>query len=48
MEITDLFNILTSSNNTETILSEAFSKLCLVKVFQLPPQKDIDFQPNII
>lgn len=45
--MTELFNIPTLSNNTETILSEVFSTLCLVKV-SLLHKKDIVFQPNII
>lgn len=45
--MTEQFNILTLSNNTETILSEVFSTLCLVKVPQLH-KKYIGFQSNII
>lgn len=45
--MTEIFNIPTLSNNTETILPEVFSALCLVKVSQLH-KKDIGFQPNII
>lgn len=45
--MTKLFNIPTLSNNTETILSDVFSTLCLVKV-SLLHKKDIVFQPNII
>lgn len=45
--MTELFNIPSLSNNTETTLSEVFSTFCLVNVSQLH-EKDIGFQPNII
>lgn len=45
--MTELFNIPTLSNNTETILSEVFPTLCLVKISQ-SHKRDIDFQPNIV
>lgn len=45
--MTELFNILTLSNNTETILSEVFSTLYLAKVSQLH-KKNIHFQPNVV